>query len=283
MRRLLPLLAVLLVASSAPAQHADILLWSSAPGGGTLGATHDASTAIPLFRNVCAAGQCLYSSPDPGFLARTQDRPQDSQYVLTGGPTISIEVVAIDAGLSVKFGNSTLRAAGDSVALGRGTGIHVHPSWQLLAPDGATKTVAVTLRLRASGTYAASEPFRLELTNGEDPAPSATPAATATPTASPTATATATETPAATHTATPTPTASATPTATATATTAAACTGDCSGDGAVTVDEVVTGINIALGNVAMAECMRFDTNDDGLVTVDEIVRAVNAGLDGCPQ
>ena len=280
MRRLLPLLSVLLLASSAPAQHADILLWSSAPGGGTLGATHDASTAIPLFRNVCAAGQCLYSSPDPGFLARTQDRPQDAQYVLAGGPTISVEVVAIDAGLSVKFGNSTLRAAGDSVALGRGTRIHVHPSWQLLAADGAAKTVAVTLRLRASGTYAASEPFRLELTNGEAPAPSATPAATATPTVPPTATATATPTP--THTATPTPTASATATATVTATTAAACTGDCSGDGAVTVDEVVTGINIALGNVAMAECSRFDANGDGLVTVDEIVRAVNAGLGGCP-
>ena len=50
----------------------------------------------------------------------------------------------------------------------------------------------------------------------------------------------------------------------------------------MTVDEVVTGINIALGNVAMDACLRFDGNADELVTVDEIVRAVNAGLGGCP-
>jgi len=62
----------------------------------------------------------------------------------------------------------------------------------------------------------------------------------------------------------------------------ASCTGDCNGDGEVTVDEVVLGINIALGSAPVSECSRFDTSQDGEVTVDEVVQAVNNALNGCP-
>ncbi len=62
---------------------------------------------------------------------------------------------------------------------------------------------------------------------------------------------------------------------------AAACGGDCDGSGAVTVDEVVRGVNIALGVVDVSECSAFDTSGDGQVTVDEIVGAVTAALQGC--
>ncbi len=61
-----------------------------------------------------------------------------------------------------------------------------------------------------------------------------------------------------------------------------ACVGDCSGDVAVTVDEIVTGVNIALGTASVTSCTNFDGNDDGQVTVDEIVTAVNFALTGCP-
>ena len=63
--------------------------------------------------------------------------------------------------------------------------------------------------------------------------------------------------------------------------TAQTCTGDCDGSGSVTVDEIVTGVNIALGNRQVSECPAFDSSNDGSVTVDEVLQAVNAALDGC--
>jgi hypothetical protein len=62
---------------------------------------------------------------------------------------------------------------------------------------------------------------------------------------------------------------------------AAACAGDCNGDGAVTVDELIKGVNIALGSASRDQCPSFDTNGDGEVTVDELVHAVNNALSGC--
>jgi len=62
---------------------------------------------------------------------------------------------------------------------------------------------------------------------------------------------------------------------------AAACAGDCDLSDAVTVDELVTGVNIALGMRLVSECLPFDTSKDGTVTVDEILQAVNAALNGC--
>jgi len=79
---------------------------------------------------------------------------------------------------------------------------------------------------------------------------------------------------------TPTPTAPlATPTATPGVST---CVGDCNGDGSVTVDEIITGVNIALGITPVSACLVLDANDDGSVTVDEILQAVNNALNGCP-
>ena len=60
------------------------------------------------------------------------------------------------------------------------------------------------------------------------------------------------------------------------------CIGDCNEDGAVTVDEIIVGVNIALGNTPVSECLGLDSNDDGSVTVNEIIAAVNAVLNGCP-
>ena len=50
---------------------------------------------------------------------------------------------------------------------------------------------------------------------------------------------------------------------------------------AVTIDELIRGVNIALGNTPLSNCPAFDANGDGEVTIDELIRAVNAALDGC--
>ncbi len=60
------------------------------------------------------------------------------------------------------------------------------------------------------------------------------------------------------------------------------CPGDCSGDGSVTVDELVKGVNIALGSADLSTCPVLDANGDGAVTIDELVKAVNNALNGCP-
>lgn len=59
------------------------------------------------------------------------------------------------------------------------------------------------------------------------------------------------------------------------------CVGDCNVDGEVTVDEVVRGVNIALGSLAVSECAAADRDGDGAVTIDEIVAAVQAALNSC--
>lgn len=59
------------------------------------------------------------------------------------------------------------------------------------------------------------------------------------------------------------------------------CTGDCSGDGEVTVNEIITMVNIALGSAELGACGAGDANADGEITVNEIVAAVNKALAGC--
>ena len=60
------------------------------------------------------------------------------------------------------------------------------------------------------------------------------------------------------------------------------CPGDCNEDTEVTVNELVIGVNIALGNAAAAECPAFDVDKDGNVAINEILQGVNASLNGCP-
>ena len=63
---------------------------------------------------------------------------------------------------------------------------------------------------------------------------------------------------------------------------ALACTGDCNASGTVTIEELVQGVTIALGNATTALCPAFDANGSGDVTVEELVAAVGSALDGCP-
>lgn len=60
------------------------------------------------------------------------------------------------------------------------------------------------------------------------------------------------------------------------------CVGDCNRDHQVTVDEILTMVNIDLGNLPITACLRGDGNGDGMITVDEILLAENNALNGCP-
>ena len=82
---------------------------------------------------------------------------------------------------------------------------------------------------------------------------------------------------------TPTPTPSPTPGV-------PACIGDCTGDGAVSVEELIKGINMVLGLLPLDACMAFQCSPEchpgpgtpPTVTIDCIIRGVNNALSTCP-
>jgi plastocyanin len=76
----------------------------------------------------------------------------------------------------------------------------------------------------------------------------------------------------------PTTTASPTPTP---ASTQILCVGDCDRNGAVTIDELITMVNIALGNTPLSACTAGDADGSGDITINEIIAAVNSALNGC--
>ena len=59
------------------------------------------------------------------------------------------------------------------------------------------------------------------------------------------------------------------------------CVGDCNGDGSVAIAELITGTDIAIGNLPLSRCPGFDANADGALSVDELVTAVGNALNGC--
>lgn len=61
------------------------------------------------------------------------------------------------------------------------------------------------------------------------------------------------------------------------------CPGDCNGDSSITVDEIIQGVNIALGNASVSQCSSFDTSADGAVTIDELIASITAALNGCTR
>jgi hypothetical protein len=100
----------------------------------------------------------------------------------------------------------------------------------------------------------------------DTPTPTVTPPGS-TPISTPTSTAT-------TGAPTSTPTTAASPTP-------AACVGDCNDNKIVAINELVTGVNIALGSFPISQCSAFDTNGNQMVDINELIAGVGSLLNGC--
>lgn len=61
------------------------------------------------------------------------------------------------------------------------------------------------------------------------------------------------------------------------------CVGDCASIGSVAVTDILTCVNIALGDVPLDSCLACDPHLDFEVTVDELVAGVNNVLAGCSK
>ncbi|MDX2171027.1 MAG: hypothetical protein SF182_28415 [Deltaproteobacteria bacterium] len=59
------------------------------------------------------------------------------------------------------------------------------------------------------------------------------------------------------------------------------CIGDCTGNRVVTVDEIIRGVRIVLGELPLSNCPAFDSGG-GMVTISDLIAAVNNVLRGCP-
>ncbi|MDX2171012.1 MAG: choice-of-anchor Q domain-containing protein [Deltaproteobacteria bacterium] len=146
------------------------------------------------------------------------------------------------------------------------------------ANDTATPTPPPSPTRTASATVAGTSTRSATAT----PTAPATSTASSVATASPTQTATRTVPPAATEsvTATVTPTDSVVPTTSPTV--PVVCVGDCDASGAVTINELVSLVGIALGQQRLFVCAGGDADHSGAVTIDELLLAVNNTLRGCP-
>jgi hypothetical protein len=180
-------LACTLLAPAA-AQHAgDILVGSSAAGGGALVARFAFPAQIALAESFRAGGLTLYGATDPGFDVPAADDPVAGTFRLASGTTVSLELTAIGEGCppshaacaSLKVGASTLDAAGESAVLGAMPDLHIHPTWQLTLPDGSTAAATIRFRLTSSsGTYSPSAEYAVAVRNGAA-SPTPTPATVA--------------------------------------------------------------------------------------------------------
>ena len=63
--------------------------------------------------------------------------------------------------------------------------------------------------------------------------------------------------------------------------TARVCPGDCDGDATVTISELVTAVQLALGG--SGSCSEVDGDSNGVVSIAELVAAVGAALNSCPS
>jgi len=162
--------------SPAHAQHAgDMILASTADGGGDLAIEFDFATVEPVSFLTEISGTSVYTATDPGFDSLETDEPLESLYVLDTGIELRVEITALEPGKTAMNLNGTLLdTVGESVVLGTtGAGPpndpHQHPEFQLLlmlAP-GEFGEGSIAFKLTTtSGLYSQSASYTMKLSNG---------------------------------------------------------------------------------------------------------------------
>ena len=196
-------------------------------------------------------------------------------------PTISAVVVGLMLSLAPRIPVIAQPAASESFRL---SGQTLNGGLERSASASFMISNCLAPEPEAGGT-SLSASFRLHAGCGAAVAAGVTETPTATPTLTPISTATATNTATATvpqtgeSSSTP---GTGTPTRTPTATPIPInCIGDCNSDGTVTINELILGVDIALGFGSVEQCVAFDANGDTLVTINELIAGVSNALSGC--
>jgi hypothetical protein len=149
--------------------HTDgLLVLSDEAGGGALVVHGVPDEAIETDVVFCSGGDCLWASEEISVSTPDEIEPGEDVYPLAAGTTVHVEVVAVDAGVSLKLGSAKLDAIGESSTLGSAPDAHGHATWQIEAADDDIGERAIVLRFTASGGgYEPSEAIEILVTNGE--------------------------------------------------------------------------------------------------------------------
>jgi hypothetical protein len=155
---------------------ADLLVESTASGGGQLKVEYDFDTVGRLSFSASLGPVSLYTGIIPAFDMLAADEPEEGAFVLATGTQLTLTITAIDAGkTAMKIGTTSLAAAGDSVSLGTVPFPHTHPEYQLqlTLPEGEYGEGTISFMLTSSGpvTYAPSDVYTLKVSNGPLPLP----------------------------------------------------------------------------------------------------------------
>lgn len=154
-------------------EHSELIIGSSAAGGGTLQIAADslATIAVPFDQCVggsgdeCAGGVKLYVATSPGFESLDVDEPDHGIYGLPTDTLIFLVLVSAPASTSLKFSNTVLDQTGELVDLGYAP-FHSHLEWRIAVPGGQEPPhhVDVTVRLTSpSAAFAHSPDITLRL------------------------------------------------------------------------------------------------------------------------
>jgi len=148
-----------------PVLPEELVVGSLQPGGGDVGVLYDFSAQAALTRSATLGPLVVYSAIEPAFDGLVEDDPDAPLYALTGEIPLQIELVAIEAGAELRVDTTVLSAPGDTAEIVMGPGVHFHPEWRVIAPEGTTPGPhTVTFRLGdASGRYGTSQTYTVTL------------------------------------------------------------------------------------------------------------------------
>jgi hypothetical protein len=151
--------------------HEDMLIASTAAGGGQLTIEYDFTQAVETSESATIGGTVLFSATDPGFAVLEEDEPDEGLFVIPEeGVSITVEVTAVDEGASMKLGDAILDAVGESAVLGAShEELHVHPEWGLALPEGVVEDRTIAFKLTTDAPeFEESESFTVTLTPVEE-------------------------------------------------------------------------------------------------------------------
>jgi hypothetical protein len=157
--------------------HTDgaFLVYSTAPGGGSLVIVGGSDEPIHAELLFCGAGRCLFENDEGSIRTPNVDDLAEGLYALTAGTKVRAEIVSVDAGAALKIGSAKLDQPGESTNLGTAHSVHAHPIWQIEALEGEEDHWSITFRVTTgAAAYADSEPVPQALTNHEGHEPTTT-------------------------------------------------------------------------------------------------------------
>ena len=135
-------------------------MFIAADATGTLMLQYDFARKFPV--TLLAPG--VWIGDDPSFSPLLADNPAAGLFRLADGKRVILEILSIDAALSVELNGKTLDRARDTGGIGTMPYLHVHPTWRLAPAGGTIGDFPISFRIRASG-YTTSPVYNAMVSN----------------------------------------------------------------------------------------------------------------------